>query len=62
LSVSSGCEPEFRSLWNPGGVLMAKYECMQCGWTGKPMVMEPATKVCPKCGSVRLNKLRKDQE
>lgn len=39
---------------------MAKYECMQCGWVGKPMVMEPATKACPKCGSVKLRKLKNE--
>jgi Zn finger protein HypA/HybF involved in hydrogenase expression len=37
---------------------MAKFKC-QCGWSGKPMIMEPAQKVCPKCGSVRLEKLDK---
>jgi predicted RNA-binding Zn-ribbon protein involved in translation (DUF1610 family) len=42
------------------GVLMGKYECLKCGWTGKPIVMEPVTKVCPKCGSVQLKKLKKD--
>jgi hypothetical protein len=33
---------------------------MQCSWEGKPMIMEPAAKVCPKCGSVRLEKLKKE--
>ena len=37
---------------------MAKYECLKCGWTGKPIIMEPVTKVCPKCGSVQLKKLK----
>ena len=40
--------------------LMAKYRCLQCGRDVKPMIMEPATKVCPKCGSVRLEKLKKE--
>lgn len=38
---------------------MAKFRCVQCSWEGKPVIMEPATKVCPKCGSVRLDKLKK---
>ena len=38
---------------------MAKYECLQCGYMGKAEILEPATKVCPKCGSVRLRKLEK---
>ncbi len=37
--------------------VMAKFAC-RCGWVGKPMIMEPATKVCPKCGSVQLEKLK----
>ena len=40
---------------------MAKYECLQCGWVGKPEILEPATKVCPKCGSVRLRKIKKEK-
>jgi len=40
---------------------MAKFRCLGCGWEGKPMIMEPATKVCPKCGSVRLEKLKKEE-
>jgi len=39
---------------------MAKFRCLQCRWEGKPIIMEPVTKVCPKCGSVRLEKLKKD--
>jgi len=39
---------------------MAKFRCMQCGKEVKPMIMEPATRVCPKCGSVRLEKLKKE--
>lgn len=38
---------------------MAKFRCSQCGWEGKPIIMEPATKACPKCASVRLEKLKK---
>ncbi len=38
---------------------MAKYECVKCGWTGKPLVMQPVTRVCPKCGSVQLEKVKK---
>ena|GEM_PF-1464769 len=37
-----------------------KYRCCKCGWVGKPIVMEPATKVCPKCGGVRLEKIKVD--
>lgn len=39
---------------------MAKFRC-GCGWEGKPVIMEPAQKVCPKCGSVRLEKVRKEE-
>ena len=39
---------------------MAKFRCLQCGREGKPIIMEPVTKVCPKCGSVQLEKLEKD--
>jgi len=41
------------------GDYMAKYECLKCGWTGKPLVMQPVTRVCPKCGSVQLEKIKK---
>ena len=34
-----------------------KYVCLKCGWKGKPIIFEPAQKVCPKCGSVQLKKL-----
>ncbi len=37
-----------------------KYECLHCGWIGKPIILEPAQKVCPKCGSVQLKKLDKE--
>ncbi len=36
---------------------MAKFRCLQCSQEIKPIIMEPAQKVCPKCGSVRLEKL-----
>jgi len=34
-----------------------KYMCLNCGRIVKPIIMEPATRVCPKCGSVRLKKV-----
>jgi predicted RNA-binding Zn-ribbon protein involved in translation (DUF1610 family) len=34
-----------------------KHVCLKCGWEGKPIIMEPAQKTCPKCGSVQLKKL-----
>lgn len=40
---------------------MARFRCLNCGWEGKPMIMEPATKVCPRCGSVRLEKLKAEE-
>lgn len=48
-------------LFKPGAgiTIMAKFRCLQCGREVKPVIMEPATKVCPKCGSVRLEKMKK---
>jgi len=37
-----------------------KYQCLKCGFIGKPIKMEPAQLVCPKCGSVLLKKLEKE--
>ena len=37
-----------------------KYKCLKCGWEGKPAILEPAQKVCPKCGGVQLKKLEKE--
>lgn len=39
---------------------MAKFECESCGWTGKPLFMEPATRMCPDCKSVNIKKLKKE--
>ena len=40
-------------------MIMAKYECQNCGWIGKPIFMEPATRLCPKCRSTNMKKLKK---
>lgn len=40
---------------------MAKYECEQCGFIGKPIFMEPATRLCPKCHSTKIKKVKKEK-
>ena len=42
--------------------IMAKYECQKCGWVGKPIFMEPATRLCPKCRSTDMKKVKKEKE
>ncbi len=41
---------------------MAKYECKSCGWVGKPIFMEPATRLCPNCRSTRVQKIKKKDD
>lgn len=38
---------------------MAKYKCKNCGYVGKPIIMEPATRLCPQCRSVGMKKIKK---
>lgn len=40
---------------------MAKYECENCGWKGKPLFMEPATRLCPSCRSINVKKIKKEK-
>ncbi len=40
---------------------MAKYECQKCGWVGKPIFMEPATRLCPNCRGTNLKKVKKEE-
>ena len=40
---------------------MAQYECQSCGWTGKPIFMEPATRLCPECRGISVKKLKKEK-
>ena len=35
-----------------------KYRCLSCGWEGKPLFMQPSSRVCKKCGSVNLKKIK----
>ena len=37
---------------------MAKYKCEKCGWIGKPIFMEHATRLCPNCRGVNLKKVK----
>ena len=37
---------------------MARYECERCGWVGKPIFMEPATRLCPNCRSINVKKVK----
>ncbi len=41
---------------------MSKYECQSCGWRGKPIFMEPATRLCPNCRGIHVKKLKKGEE
>ncbi len=40
-------------------IIMARYECEKCGWKGKPLFMEPATRLCPSCRSINVKKIKK---
>lgn len=42
-------------------MIMAKYECKKCGWVGKPIFMEPATRLCPQCRSTSVQKVKKEE-
>jgi Zn finger protein HypA/HybF involved in hydrogenase expression len=37
---------------------MSKFECQKCGWIGKPIFMEPATRLCPQCRSIDMKKVK----
>ena len=37
---------------------MAKYEGEACGGQGKPLFMEPATRLCPKCRGIKVKKMK----
>jgi predicted Zn-ribbon and HTH transcriptional regulator len=39
---------------------MAQYKCDKCGWEGKPLFMEPATRMCPKCRNINVKKVKKE--
>ncbi|MBI4173293.1 MAG: hypothetical protein HY519_01085 [Candidatus Aenigmarchaeota archaeon] len=39
-------------------VFMAKYKCETCGFEGKPLFMEPATRLCPACKGIRMKKAK----
>ena len=41
---------------------MAKFKCEKCGWQGKPIFMEPATRLCPNCRGVNLKKVKSEKE
>jgi predicted RNA-binding Zn-ribbon protein involved in translation (DUF1610 family) len=41
---------------------MARYKCDACGWEGKPLFMEPATRLCPNCRSVNVKKIKKSDK
>jgi len=43
-------------------VNMAKFKCEKCGWVGKPIFMEPATRLCPNCRGVNLKKVKSEKE
>ena len=51
------CIPQVKSAHRR--YLMAKYKCEACGWEGKPLFMEPATRLCPKCKSIKVKKIKK---
>ncbi|MEM7815866.1 MAG: hypothetical protein QXN71_01970 [Candidatus Aenigmatarchaeota archaeon] len=40
---------------------MAKFKCEKCGWIGKPIFMEPATRLCPNCRGVNLKKIKEKE-
>jgi rubredoxin len=40
---------------------MAKYKCEACDWVGKPIFMEPATRLCPNCRSIKVKKIKKEE-
>ncbi len=37
---------------------MSKYQCQACGWEGKPIFMEPATRMCQSCRSINVKKMK----
>jgi predicted Zn-ribbon and HTH transcriptional regulator len=41
--------------------VMAWYRCENCGWEGrKPLFMEPATRMCPRCRSINIKRVKKE--
>ena len=41
---------------------MAKFKCEKCGWEGKPIFMEPATRLCPSCKGTNLKKVKSGKD